>query len=64
MRRLFALFLFLFVLTPGLVLAESPARNDGSVDPAAREYILSTIINNYNEKQRSISNDRQWIYWK
>ena len=43
MRRLFALFLFLFVLTPGLVLAESPARNDGSVDPAARASVLSYL---------------------
>ena len=43
MRRLFALFLFLFVLTPGLVLAESPARNDGSVDPAARASVSSYL---------------------
>ena len=43
MHRLFALFLFLFVLTPGLVLAESPARNDGSVDPAARASVSSYL---------------------
>ena len=36
MQRLLALFLFLFLLVPGPVLAESPARNDGATDPASR----------------------------
>ncbi len=36
MQRLLALFLFLFLLVPDPVLAESPARNDGATDPASR----------------------------